>query len=584
MKKIKTTLFTRLFIYFFILISIPLITFSLVTSTTAKKRVLDGLKLNSKILSEIQANKLSTLLEEYRHKTYTLSTNSDIINLLTNPSSMNDTNYVGTVYNQIFETMKGDIYKASAMITSPDGNIRLSTHPFPENYDLRNHSTILEIASPLMDSKPYTYTKIISNRNLNTNNDVAITMLRYIFDENKKVIGFVVVDIYKSTIKDIEESSSLSTSLLVDSNSFVASEIDNASEYYSFNYFPGLSSREKGSFKDGVFYKNNYILSLKQIGNTSFYVANYIEDQTFNENLKQILLIGIFSILVGLILSLIVAYFIAKELTKPIKKLIKGMKHVEKGNLAISIEENSIYEMQELNDSFNNMVIQIVNLLQTTKESQKRIYEAEREALQSQINPHFLFNTLNTIKSLASINNQEEIYTISIKLGQLLRASIYNNNPDCTLEKSIELVQSYLTIQQIRFKDKLHVTYDIDEKLLSIITPKLLLQPLVENSIIHGLEPKIGQWFISINIYRKNDKIIIEIIDNGVGFSDKETMNNLSKFENTSHIGLYNVYKRLSLFYKNKASLSFSDVETGGTKATIILPLDYHETGEKNEL
>ncbi|MGD6729533.1 MAG: sensor histidine kinase [Pleomorphochaeta sp.] len=578
MKKIKTTLFTRLFIYFFILISIPLISFSIVSSTLAKKKVIDGLKLNLNILSEIQSNKLEEVFEEYRHKIYSLSKDSLIIELLENPNLINDQEYSAKAYNLLFSTMKGDIYKASAMVTSIDGNIKLSTHAFPKDYDLRNHSTILDIVEPLMDSKPFSYTKIISNDNLNTEDDVSITMIRYIFDENQNVLGFVVLDIYESTIKHIDENKSLSTSILIDTDSFVASELDNASEYYSFNNFPGLLIREKGKFKETIYNDNNYVLSLNQIGTTSFYVANYIENQTFNENLQQIIIINIFAILFGLVVALIVTYFLAQQITKPIHKLIKGMKRVEQGNLAIDIEENSIYEMQQLNESFNNMVIQIVNLLQTTKESQKRIFEAEREALQSQINPHFLFNTLNTIKSLAKINNQEEIYTISIKLGHLLRSSIYNDSPDCTLEKSLELVKSYLTIQQIRFQDKLHVNYDIDESILSTTTPKLLLQPIVENAIVHGLEPKIGQWYISISIKQNSANIIIEITDNGIGFKNKEVMNNLNLLEKSNHVGLFNVYKRLQLFYKNQASITFSDIKPCGTKATIIIPKYYSLT------
>jgi len=249
------------------------------------------------------------------------------------------------------------------------------------------------------------------------------------------------------------------------------------------------------------------------------------------------------------------------------------MKQVEEGNLAISIEENSIYELQELNDSFNNMVIQIVNLLQKTKESQKRIYEAEKESLQSQINPHFLFNTLNTIKSIAKLNDQQDIYTISIKLGKLLRSSIYNNETNVKLEKSLELVQSYLTIQKLRFSDKLEIEYDIDESLLQIETPKLIIQPLVENAIIHGLSPKMGKWFLKLEIKKINNYIEINCIDNGIGFEDTNKMSNIESFANTNHVGIYNVYKRLKLEYNDNASLTFKKRSVEGIIATLKIPL-----------
>ena len=573
MKKIKTTLFTRLFIYFFILISIPIISFSIVSSTIAKQKVIDGLKLNINTLTKIQETKIESIFEEYRHKAYALSKNEKIINLLKNPSLYNNNKYISEINSTIFSTMKGDTYHAAAVVTSIDGNIRFSTHPLSEEYDLRNHFTILDMASPLMESKPFKYTKILSNNGFNSNNNVSLIMLRYIFDENDKAIGFVLIDIYKQRLKNIVETNTLSTSLIVDTDSYLAAELDNASEYYSFNNYPGLNSRGNEPFSNNTFYKNNYVLSIRQISTTPFYIANYIKDQTFNDNYKQIIILDILAIFFGLFLSLIVAYFLTKEITKPINKLIKSMKRVEKGNLAITIEDNSIIEMQELNESFNKMVIQIINLLQTTKESQKRIYEAEREALESQINPHFLFNTLNTIKSLAKINGEKEIYTISIKLGQLLRSSIYNKNTNCELEKSLELVKSYLTIQQIRFEDKLVVNYDIDESILDIKTPKLIIQPLVENAIIHGLEPKMGKWLIQIEIYKSNGYLIINVIDNGIGFKDKEYMNNLELLSQTKHVGVYNIYKRLELAYNKKASLVFVDNKYGGTKATIKIPL-----------
>lgn len=573
MKKVKTTLFTRLFIYFFILISIPIISFSIVSSTIAKRKVIDGLKLNITTLTKMQETKLENLFEEYRHKAYSLSKNEKIINLLKNPNLSTDSKYISEINNVLFQTMKGDTYNAAAIVTSIDGNIRLSTHPFPEEYDLRNHFTILEMASPLMDSTPFKYTKIISNTNLNSNSNVSLIMLRYVFDENDKAIGFILIDIYKQRVKEIEETNTLATSLLVDSSSYKAALIDNASEFYSFQNFPGLNSRGNEALSEKTFYNNNYVLSLKQISTSPFYIANYIKDQTFNDNYKQVIIIGIMAIFVGLVLSIFVAYFLTKEITKPINKLILSMKRVEDGNLAINIEENTIYEMQELNDSFNKMVIQIVKLLQTTKESQKRIFEAEREALQSQINPHFLFNTLNTIKALSKINNQEEIYTISIKLGQLLRSSIYNKSANCTLEKSLELVKSYLTIQKIRFEDKLDIEYEIDENLLNIETPKLIIQPLVENSIVHGLEPKIGKWYIKLKIYNEANYLYIEVIDNGLGFENKEFMKNINLFENTKHVGLYNVQKRLELAYHKKASLYFEDRKDGGTIANIKIPL-----------
>ncbi len=560
--------------YFFIIVSIPLISLTIVSTTITKKKVIDGLKINLSTQTQIQKNNIEELFEEYRHKAYILSKNEKVIEILaqSNLESL-DTNKVSEIYNILFSTMKGDTYLAEAIITSLDGEKRFSTHPFPEEYDLRTNSKILDIASPLMYSKPFTNTKISANEGYSNNNNVSLIMLRYVFDENSKPIGYVIINVYEQSFKEINNPLNLATSLLVDSNSYVAAELDNSGEFYTFNNFPGLNSRGHEEFNEKTIYNNNYVLSMTQISNTSFYVVNYIKDQTFNDNLQQILILSLTAIFIGVLLSIFISYFLAKQITQPIKHLINNMRQVEEGNLAISIEDNSIYELQELNDSFNNMVIQIVNLLQKTKESQKRIYEAEKESLQSQINPHFLFNTLNTIKSIAKLNNQQDIYTISIKLGKLLRSSIYNNETNVKLEKSLELVQSYLTIQKLRFADKLDIEYDIDESLLQIETPKLIIQPLVENAIIHGLSPKMGKWFLKLEIKKINNYIVINCIDNGIGFYDTDKMTNIESFANTKHVGIYNVYKRLKLEYNDNATLYFKKRSDEGTIATIKIPL-----------
>lgn len=584
MKKVKTTLFSRLFIYFFILISIPIISFSIVSTTIAKNKVIDELLFNVENLTNNQTNEIEILLEEYRHKAYILSKDETIISYLKSDQSTTDEIITNKIYTNLFQVMKGDTYNAAAYITSINGDIRLSTHPFKEDYDLRTHNDILELANPLMNSQPYTYTKLFSNAVASNDDNVIFTMLRYIFDDNNNAIGFVVIDIFKQNIRSKNTSTSLSTSLIVDKLNYKAAELNNPSDFYSFNNFPALNQRGEKDLTDKNFYSNNYIYSVKQISTTDFYIINYLDYRTYYNTYQQTIIVDILAIFIGLILSLIVAYFLTNQITKPIKELIKNMRQVEQGNLTISIEENPILEIQELNDSFNNMVIQIINLLQTTKESQKRIYEAEKESLQSQINPHFLFNTLNTIKSIAKLNNQQEIYTISIKLGQLLRSSIYTSETNVELEKSLELVKSYLTIQKLRFANKLDIEYEIDESILQIKTPKLIIQPLVENAIIHGLSPKMGKWFLKLEIKCKNNFIEINCIDNGIGFLDEQQMSDIELFANTKHVGVYNVYKRLKLEYNGKASLTFNRRKPEGTKATIKIPLNNALIGDSNEL
>jgi len=228
------------------------------------------------------------------------------------------------------------------------------------------------------------------------------------------------------------------------------------------------------------------------------------------------------------------------------------------------------------------MVIELIHLIQKTKTEEKEIIEAERKtieaeriSLQSQMNPHFLYNTLNTIKALAYINKQQDIYTMSIKLGELLRATVNNTEAYCDIDTSVQLVQSYLTIQFLRFKDKLHVTYQIDENLMDIVTPKLIVQPIVENAIIHGLEKKVGDWNLSLIIksvsLNNKEYVSIEVIDNGVGFPPGFLPFHPDALQETKHVGLSNIYRRLHLYYGDDFTLSLFE-EDGLTHSRIVIP------------
>ena len=186
------------------------------------------------------------------------------------------------------------------------------------------------------------------------------------------------------------------------------------------------------------------------------------------------------------------------------------------------------------------------------------------------MNPHFLFNTLNTIKAIARMHGETDIYTITVKLGKLLRSSVDNHENEATLEQSIALIESYLTIQKLRFADKLTTEVYLDPSCKNIKTPKLIIQPLVENAIIHGLEPKVGSWNLSVRVERKEDRICITVRDDGVGFD--RLPENLEELANSPHVGVYNVYRRLFLKYGRKLYFSLKSLEGKGTWATISFP------------
>jgi two-component system sensor histidine kinase YesM len=182
-------------------------------------------------------------------------------------------------------------------------------------------------------------------------------------------------------------------------------------------------------------------------------------------------------VLLGTVIAGFLSYFFTKTIEKPVNTLAKTMRKVESADLSVHIEEKSIAEFAQLDRTFNAMIGQIVNLIKLTREEEEKVREAERKALHSQMNPHFLFNTLNTVKALASLHGEEQILTITTKLGKLLREIIDNRNTEQTLENSLDLVANYLAIQKIRYGDKLTATIDMDKQLAHMKIPRLIIQP-----------------------------------------------------------------------------------------------------------
>lgn len=567
----------QLLIYLIVLMILPIIIITGFVLFAGDNKIDNYLIENASVNIKIDANNFNELIEDYRHKAYEISNSKEIINYLSGDVDSSQ------IYEKLFSILKGDTYEAIATIISKDGDNMLSTHLFPSRYDIRLHTADIDYNNPLVDLPEGKTTKLyIANRYVTEEgNIVVLSLFRNIYNEKDQIIGYAVIDIFDSTIGNRAKNlTTFDEMLLVQSQEYLAFSVYSPSVFDNFSKFPFLNIRPKGEIVSGIFSSDDTILALEEIGSTGLFLAGKIQKDrllsSVDSFIQTILIITGFCILFALFL----AYHFAKTISNPIKEVIKSMHQVEDGNLTIHINENSIKEIDDLNKSFNNMVIQLVKLLQQLQENNKKTMEAEKKSLEAQLEPHFLFNTLNTIKSLARINGQNDIYQISLKLGALLRNSLNNQNSFYTIRESVELLENYLTIQEIRFVDKLQVNYDIDESTLDLVIPKLIIQPLVENSIKHGLEPKIGNWIINIEIKKVNNRLVIRVIDNGIGVDTNILKDDYSLLEKTNHVGVYNIYRRLQINYRNKANFKITrDENDEFSIAEIDIPLQIELAG-----
>jgi two-component system sensor histidine kinase YesM len=285
---------------------------------------------------------------------------------------------------------------------------------------------------------------------------------------------------------------------------------------------------------------------------------------------------------VSLLIVIVVALSFAGSITRPIEALMGKMKRVQSGQIqSLALEEAeapqavSMDEVGQLQRTFRMMIRQIDELITENYKKQLTIKETQFRALQAQINPHFLYNTLDSINWLAKVNGQQEISNMVEALGHLFRHSISITDTLVTVEQELVIAFHYITIQRCRFEDRLLFRTDVPEAFLQHPIPKLTLQPLLENAIHYGLEPLIEPCLISIRAYEKEGKLVLLVADEGQGMAP-ERLDEVRRGDYVSAgrgIGLKNIDERIKLAFGDGYGIEIESSPGAGTKVYITLPL-----------
>ena len=286
--------------------------------------------------------------------------------------------------------------------------------------------------------------------------------------------------------------------------------------------------------------------------------------------------------LVGLgttFLCLFLAVLIAKNISAPLYKIIRSVVRIKNGDLGCRINISRKDEIGILADSIDDMSSRIAALIDNNKNKERSLRLAELRALQAQIDPHFIFNCLDLIKWNAKMGKGEEVSAIVLELGRFLRRSIRNTSEMVPLEDEFQIIRDYLSIQRRRFDDRLQFDLSVDPAILKILVPKFILQPIVENSLIHGIEEKTGPGHIIIRASGTGDYLEYEIVDDGIGISE-ETLGKIRSGKlSDDQIGLMNVRRRLGLYYGNDFSFVVESGNGRGTRVYIRTPVSTRESG-----
>lgn len=298
------------------------------------------------------------------------------------------------------------------------------------------------------------------------------------------------------------------------------------------------------------------------------------EYQRFFKMMIQYSIIAFASILISVI---ILSYYIPRSMTKPIRRLVEVTKQVANGDLSVRSDVGTGAEMKVLSDSLNTMIDKINELLEQVTTEQVRLRKAEFELLQAQINPHFLYNTLDAIVWLAEAGEQKKVVGMVGSLSEFFRTSLNQGKDVVSIKEELQHVRSYLEIQQVRYQDILSYEINVPQELYSYSIPKITIQPLVENALYHGIKNKRGMGKITITGYQKDDTFVLQIEDNGIGITSErlEQIRNGIVHRMTSQkeiYGLYNVNERIHLNFGEMYGIYIESVYGEKTIVSITLP------------
>ncbi len=338
---------------------------------------------------------------------------------------------------------------------------------------------------------------------------------------------------------------------------------------------------EAAKYEDGnhieSFEGNKRLVTVKTVGYTGWKLVAISPMSDVTADYYEFRVFAIFIMLFAIFTLISINMFVSSRIANPIRALEKSVKELEDGVGKLNIPEKGSYEIQHLGKAIKSMVKQMNQLMDNIMLEQEAKRKSELNALQAQINPHFLYNTLDSIIWMIENENYDGAIIMVTALARFFRISLSKGKNVITVKDELEHARNYLTIQNIRYKNKFTYSIEAEEETLNLTSIKLIIQPLIENAIYHGMEYMSGDGDIEVKAYKKDEDLYIDIIDNGLGMpqeiADKLLVANVSNHQKKgSGIGLRNVHERIKLYFGEKYGLEIYSEPDEGTTIRIHMP------------
>ncbi|MFC5651070.1 sensor histidine kinase [Paenibacillus solisilvae] len=393
--------------------------------------------------------------------------------------------------------------------------------------------------------------------------------------------GYFEVDFKLDDIKKIMDSVNLGKNgsfFIMDGNHQIVYANDAIDDQLLAN-LPTLSKDKQGMQRLTIGNRKNIVVYSK-VGNYGWTVVGdvpVVQIVSGNSGVRNsMIILGLVCISIAILLSTLSSI----QITKPIYRLIALIKRVE-------MEDFQIEYANPPRNEIGHLIRSIIRMSRRLDETVRNLYQAEifrkeseLQALKSQINPHFLFNTLETIKMNAEIDEADSTVEMITSLGKLVKSSISRGNDFITFREEQDYLKSYFHIQENRYATRFDMAVDVEEELLDFYLPKLLIQPLIENAFYHGLELKQGKGKLAVTIRSEHDTVIVQVSDDGLGITQERLMqlnqqfrSSMSGVARSSSIGLANVYARIQLYFGGSYTMTINSEPGAGTEIRLVLPI-----------
>ena len=585
MKKLYT-LKSKLIAYFSILLLVTSFFICIFYSIYMRNTTEDNLIKNSLNTAEYMLSNVDNVLVQCESFSDWIFLNRSFSNVLLRDYSNPIFNYNSEIYKAKNDLMAGIASTSinnyiTGIILRGDNGVAIRYGVDADNIDLRDLEDVEWFASA-KNKAAVSWLGIKRNVASKTADKYIIPLIRsIIFTDNGKQVGWQYINFSLSLISDTLNQYNVSSGdyiFLLDRNmqcvyastpNYIGqdmsglSEIVNKEQNFSMYNFNGEKMQ-------AVYSRSEYS------GFSLVYMLNHKVIQQQNKTITKMMFV---IVAITITISVLMTLFLTTNLTNPLSKVIGRVKGIAMKEYNPVPEIEGEDEIGILGREINILGSRVKQLVNDAKENEKAKKDLEFKVLQNQINPHFIYNVLNSIKIMSEVQKADGIYNTVTALGELLRETSKGTSDEITIRQELFLIEKYVDIQKIRKMGLIKVEYEVDEKILECKILKFLLQPIVENSIIHGLCDKKGMGIIVISANdTKEDQIEISVMDNGIGMSQERLeqimMNEagsrpVSKY---SSIGLLNVSDRIKLTYGEHYGLEISSVENKYTKVMVTIP------------